>query len=594
MAGRIPKDFIDHLLAKVDIVEVIQVRVPLKKHGREYMACCPFHSEKTPSFTVSPNKQFYHCFGCGVHGSAISFLMEYENLEYIEAIEVLANAQGLTIPYEQSDSTSKSTRPKVTLDTYAVMEQVAKFYQAQLPQSRQAQEYLLKREVSQTLIDRFQLGYAPEGWDVLSKAFPNQTERLLEGGVQIKNDKGRYYDRFRGRLIFPIRDRRGRVIGFGGRVLGEGTPKYLNSPETPLFHKGRELYGFYEARQQTRQLERLVVVEGYMDVIALAQFGISYAVATLGTATTPEHIQRLFKTVPEIIFCFDGDRAGRQAAWRALETCLPELRDDREVRFLFLPQGDDPDSLIRKIGMEQFEGLYATALGLTDYLIEDLKTRFNTGSREGRTRLLDAALNLIERMPELMLKEQIFNELSKLTGIDAAIIRTSRLPPSTSPELAKPVQALRPAQNVKINEHSIQRTPLRLVIAALLYEPSLIKHMVNPEQLVRFPLAGIDLLVTLVEIIEEQPHIHTAGLAERLRNTEYEAIIIKALKWLDHPVDLAVLEREFIDSLQQVRRQGMECQLEQLVHKAQTSELTPQEQIDLSSLLADLPRGKKR
>lgn len=591
MAGRIPKEFIDHLLTKVDIVDVIQVRVPLKKHGREYMACCPFHSEKTPSFTVSPNKQFYHCFGCGVHGSAISFLMEYENLEYIEAIEVLARSQGLEIPYEQSDNQTKSTRPKATLDTYALMEHIAQFYQQQLSQTPKAQEYLLQRGVSTEVRERFQLGYAPEGWDILTKAFPNQTERLLEGGVQIKNDKGRYYDRFRERLMFPIRDRRGRVIGFGGRVLGEGTPKYLNSPETPLFHKGRELYGFYEARQHTRQLERLLVVEGYMDVVALAQFGISYAVATLGTATTPEHVQRLFKTVPEIIFCFDGDRAGKQAAWRALETCLPELRDDREVRFLFLPQGDDPDSLVRKIGMQAFEDLYGSALGLTDYLIEDLKARFNTANREGRTRLLDAALNLLERMPELLLKEQIFNELSKLTGVDASIIRTNRLAPSMS-EHSQPTQALRPAQNVKINEHSIKRTPLRLVIAALLYEPKLIKHMVNPEQLVRFPLPGMDLLVTLVEIIEEHPHILTAGLTERLRNTEYEALMTKALKWLEYPVDVAVLEREFIDSLQQVRRQGMERLLEQLVHKAQTSELTPQEQYDLSSLLAEIHRVK--
>ncbi|WP_020559300.1 DNA primase [Thiofilum flexile] len=588
MAGRIPREFIDHLLAKVDIVDVIHGRVPLKKHGREYMACCPFHSEKTPSFTVSPNKQFYHCFGCGVHGSAISFLMEYENLDYIEAIELLARSQGLEIPYEQTkgNKASTATTQKAQLDTYALMEQVAKFYQQQLPQAPKAQDYLAQREVSAELIERFQLGYAPEGWDILSKAFPQQTALLIEGGVQIKNDKGRYYDRFRERLMFPIRDRQGRVIGFGGRVLGEGTPKYLNSPETPLFHKGRELYGFYEARQQIRQLERLIVVEGYMDVIALAQFGINYAVATLGTATTSEHIQRLFKTVSEVIFCFDGDRAGKQAAWRALETCLPELRDDREVRFLFLPQGDDPDSLVRKIGTEAFEGLYSSALSLTDYLLEDLKMRFNLGNREGRAQLLDTALGLLGQMPELLLKEQLFNELSKLTGVEVAIIRNSRSLPNT------PIPNSYEGAKDQAVKQGIKRTPLRLVIAGLLYEPSLIKHMMNPEQLVRFPLPGIDLLLTLIEIIEEQPHIVTAGLVERLRNTEYEPHLAKALTWLNHPVELAMLEQEFIDSIQQVVRQGMERQLEQLVHRAQTSELTTQEQHDLSSLLAARHRAK--
>lgn len=589
MAGRIPKEFIDHLLAKVDIVDVINNRVPLKKHGREFMACCPFHSEKTPSFTVSPNKQFYHCFGCGVHGSAISFLMEYENLEYVEAIELLARSQGLDVPYEQSEGTKTTpSQPKAQLDTYTLMEQVAQFYQHQLPQAPKAQDYLALRGLSTEITTRFQLGYAPEGWDILSKAFPNQTARLLEGGLQIKNDKGRYYDRFRERLMFPIRDRRGRVIGFGGRVLGEGTPKYLNSPETPLFHKGRELYGFFEARQHTRQLERLIVVEGYMDVIALAQFGINYAVATLGTATTPEHIQRLFKTVPEIIFCFDGDRAGKQAAWRALETCLPELRDDREVRFLFLPQGDDPDSLVRKIGTTAFEELYAKALGLSEYLLSHLKAQFNVATMEGRAHLEHAALNLLEKVPESAFKGQVLAEVGKLTQKHALLLRSN----ASATNNGKQTQALRPAHSVKNTEQSIKRTPLRLVIAGLLYEPSLIRYMDNPEQLVRFPIPGMDLLLTLVEIIEEQPHIVTAGLAERLRNTEHESLIAKALTWLNPPIELAVLEREFIDSLHQVRRQGMERQLEQLVHRAQTSELSAQEQHDLSSLLAEIHRVK--
>ena len=341
MAGRIPQDFIDGLLSRVDVVNLIDSRVPLKKKGREYTACCPFHSEKTPSFTVSMSKQFYHCFGCGVNGNAISFLMEYDHMDYIEAIESLASEIGLDVPREGNYSSPKK---RISKDLYDLMQEATHFFQAQLKAAKSACFYLENRGLSDEITTRFSLGYAPATWDSvlkhLSKTYT--PEQIVETGLVIEKENGRRYDRYRDRITFPIRNRKGQVIGFGGRVMGDEKPKYINSPETDLFHKGSELYGFYEAREATRKLERIIVVEGYMDVIALAQYGISYAVATLGTATTAHHIQQLFRTVPEVIFCFDGDRAGKEAAWRALENALSILSDGKEIRFLFLPEGEDP------------------------------------------------------------------------------------------------------------------------------------------------------------------------------------------------------------------------------------------------------------
>jgi len=365
MAGRIPQQFIDDLLNRVDIVEIIDSRVPLKKKGKEYSACCPFHNEKTPSFTVSQNKQFYHCFGCKANGSAIGFLMEYEHLSFPDAIEELARSQGIDVPYEGGQRPDPEAK-KAQTDLYDLMQEADQFYQKQLRQhalSEQAVNYLKERGLSGEVAKIFGIGFAPDGWDNLLKALgttPEHEKALVTAGMLIQKDNGKCYDRFRDRIMFPIRDRRGRCIAFGGRILPKEQPndkdaKYLNSPETPLFHKGRELYGLYEARQALRDIPRLMVVEGYMDVVALAQFEVRYAVATLGTATTPDHLQRLFQLTSEVVFCFDGDRAGKEAAWRALQTCLPEMRDGRETRFMFLPDGEDPDSYIRKIGKEAFE-----------------------------------------------------------------------------------------------------------------------------------------------------------------------------------------------------------------------------------------------
>ena len=350
MAGQIPPQFIDELLSRVDIVDIIDARVPLKKAGKNLHACCPFHNEKTPSFTVSPDKQFYHCFGCGAHGTAIGFLMEYDQLSFPESIQELADTVGMQVPVTQQAALTPARQ-----NLYDLMDKVSRYYVHQLqnhPQRQAFQGYIQQRGLSAETVAAFDIGMAPDGWDNVLRTFGNNQQsqdQLFEAGMLIKNDKGRTYDRFRDRLMFPIRDRRGRVIAFGGRVIdADGTPKYLNSPETPIFHKGQELYGLYQARKANRRLERILIVEGYMDVIALAQFGINNAVATLGTATTSEHLRQLIRSAPEIIFCFDGDRAGKEAAWRAAENAMPILGGNFELKFIFLPEGQDPDTMIRE------------------------------------------------------------------------------------------------------------------------------------------------------------------------------------------------------------------------------------------------------
>ncbi|WP_429196232.1 DNA primase, partial [Aeromonas veronii] len=376
MAGRIPQSFIDDLLVRTDIVELIDSRVRLKKAGKNYQACCPFHNEKSPSFTVSQEKQFYHCFGCGAHGNAIGFVMEYDGLEFPDAIEELASMQGIQVPREQSIGGSANSQPAVSKDLFELMNQIARFYESNLKSAPHAVEYLKGRGLTGEVVKRFNIGYAPSDWDQVRRRFGasrDHEQLLISGGMLITRDNGPgSYDRFRDRIMFPIRDKRGRVIGFGGRVLGDGTPKYLNSPETPIFHKGRELFGLYEVKQAHKDPRRILVVEGYMDVVALGQYDIDYAVAALGTATTSDHIHTLFRTTAEVVCCYDGDNAGREAAWRALDNALPHLQDGRELKFVFLPDGEDPDSLVRQIGKEGFEALLDEAQPFADFMFERL------------------------------------------------------------------------------------------------------------------------------------------------------------------------------------------------------------------------------
>src|ERR1700719_3333004 len=408
MAGRIPQPFIDEVVARSDIVEVVGARVPLKKAGREFKACCPFHNEKSPSFWVSPDKQFYHCFGCGAHGTVIGFLMQYEKMEFLEAVGDLAQRAGLELPRE-----AQAPRDPGTADLHDVMSLAARFFEQNLADNARARTYAAVRGLDAKTTTDFALGYAPDAWDTLLKRFgthDDERRRLLQVGLIVERSNsgerpnggegaGGYYDRFRDRLMFPIRDSRGRVIGFGGRVIDQGEPKYLNSPETPLFHKGRELYGLYEARQARGDFKRLVVVEGYMDVVRLHQAGITYAVATLGTATTQEHLNKIFRMTSEVVFCFDGDRAGRQAAWRALENALPLARDGRELKFMFLPEGHDPDTLVAQEGREAFEARLKHALPLSEYLLDHLRQQVDLSHVDGRARLKALAQPLFGRMP---------------------------------------------------------------------------------------------------------------------------------------------------------------------------------------------------
>ena len=577
MAGRIPQEFIDGLLVRVDVVDIINSRVPLKKKGREYTACCPFHNEKTPSFTVSTSKQFYHCFGCGVHGNAISFLMEYDHMDYVEAIETLASQLGLDVPREGGNQAPKK---RISKDLYDLMTDASDYFQLQLKGSSAALGYLENRGLSSEICSRFLLGYSLPSWDnTLKHLSASYTQKqIIETGLVIEKDNGGAYDRYRDRIMFPIRNRKGQVIGFGGRVMGDEKPKYINSPETELFHKGSELYGFYEARYATRTLERIIVVEGYMDVIALAQYGISYAVATLGTATTQNHIQQLFRSVPEVVFCFDGDRAGKEAAWRALENALSAVVDGKEIRFLFLAEGEDPDSLVRKIGKESFETLYTTdALALSEYLLKHLQKQFNISSPEGKSRFLTALSESVKKMPDSLIRDQIFTEASKLSNISIANIKKTLL--DNAPSV--------PFKVNRVKDREVRHTPIRYAVTLLLHDTSLVQFVENPEQIALSNLSGADLLTTLIETVEENPHINGASLLERWRNTDFEASLIRLLKWQPDTDNKDVLAREFQDCLRQIRKKANEKKLEALIHKERTAGLTTREKQDFLILLQE-------
>ncbi|GAB4059563.1 DNA primase [Uliginosibacterium sediminicola] len=429
----IPESFVQEVLARVDIVDLIERHVPLKKGGANYAACCPFHNEKSPSFTVSPSKQFYHCFGCGAHGTAIGFLMEYAGLSFPDAIKELAQQVGLTVPEEDRPDPQKQAQSQSLLE---IMARAAKFYRDELKKSHKAINYLKGRGLTGEIAARYGIGYAPEGWQGLRAVFGGQYENaaLVEAGLVITNDTGRRYDRFRDRVMFPICDQRGNIIGFGGRVLGPDTPKYLNSPETPLFEKGRELYGLHQARQAIRESNTVVVTEGYMDVVALAQFGFGAAVATLGTATTATHIQKLFRQAERVVFCFDGDKAGRKAARRALENSLEHLADDRAVRFLFLPAEHDPDSYIREQGLVAFQRALDNAMPLSDFMLRELRGELNLDTAEGRARLVHEAKDWIPRMSAPILRSQTLRLLAEHAGMDTAEVeRALGLEPGKKP-----------------------------------------------------------------------------------------------------------------------------------------------------------------
>lgn len=447
----IPDSFIQDLLNRIDIVDVIDRSVPLKKAGANYSACCPFHNEKSPSFTVSPTKQFYHCFGCGAHGSAIGFVMEYQGISFVEAVHELAKSVGMIVPQETRPA--EVARAKVIPGLQEVMQQAANYYKAELKKSSRAIEYLKGRGLSGQVAARFQVGYAPAGWQSLETVFSDYRHEVLQtAGLVIDNEQGRRYDRFRDRIMFPIHDQKGQVIGFGGRVL-ESTDaagaKYLNSPETPLFQKGQELYGLFLARRAIREAGRVLVVEGYMDVVALAQYGIEYAVAALGTATTPTHITKLMRQTDDIIFCFDGDNAGRSAAWRAAMNALPALKDGLRLSFLFLPAEHDPDSYVREFGKETFEALMEQALPLSQYLVQELSAKNPLQSQEDRVQFLNEAEPILKQIQAPRLALLLRKRIAELADISTDEMRsmirlpeTNRAKPRSAPKQARTTMSL--------------------------------------------------------------------------------------------------------------------------------------------------------
>jgi DNA primase len=572
MAGRIPQSFIDELLARIDIVDVIDARVPLKKAGREYKACCPFHSEKTPSFTVSQVKQFYHCFGCGQHGTAITFLMDYEHMDFVEAIEELAHRAGLEVPRE---SGSDHPHTDSTQPLYQLLERVSAFYQEQLrshAQAGRAVEYLKQRGLTGEVAARFHIGYAPPGWEHLAHALQADAathKRLLDLGLTVKRDDGKgAYDRFRDRVMFPIHDRRGRTIAFGGRVLDDSTPKYMNSPESAVFHKGRELYGLFEARRAVRRLERILVVEGYMDVVALAQFDINYAVATLGTATTREHLERLYRTVPEVVFCFDGDRAGREAAWRALENALPVLTDGREARFLFLPEGEDPDSLVRKTGKDGFEQRIAAAMHLSDFFFERLSAQLDLGSIDGRARLVAAARPLLATLPDGLFRQLMTERLAGIAGTTAAALADRLALPRETQENTPPAAAVAPPRG--------GRSPVRDAIALLLYQPSLAQQVTELPFEEPVDVPGVALLKELLELLHRQPLASTGAILEHWRGRDEARHLSRLAQWTPVSDDLDLLP-DLRRHLQQIYRLHLEQRIEALNNKDKIHKLSEHE-----------------
>lgn len=630
MAGRIPQAFLDNLLDRLDIVEVVDRRVKLKKTGKNYSARCPFHEEKTPSFSVNPEKQFYYCFGCGAGGNALSFVMDYENVDFPQAVESLASSAGLEVPREPSrggpgqDQKDQGNKP-----LYSLMEQVASFYKQQLrshPEAKRAIAYLKERGLTGQIANRFDLGFAPPGWHNLQEALAATDEQralLMKSGMLVENDKGNIYDRFRDRVVYPIRDQRGRVIAFGGRVLGDDKPKYLNSPETEIFQKGRELYGLYEAKKANRKLDQVLVVEGYMDVIALAQHDITNATATLGTATSKTHLERLYRLCSEVVFCFDGDEAGRKAAVRALEAALPCMEDGHRARFLFLPEGEDPDTAVRNGGSEHFQQLIQGAMPLETFLFESAANGLDISNLDGRARLSKLALPYIRQMPDGVFKQLMFQSLAERTGLELSSLmrlETPAAPTSPAPQTdsqhlsegrgsASDGQA--PPQDWDYppgdyqdypgadNDHDTQSdsTPRQRTVksaaragytnlaqsalALILHQPE-VARQIDPQTLIDLTGEDVELLRELLELVHRRPESNTGMLLGHWYGTP-EGDLLNRLAGQERLIPTAGIEQQFMDTMENlVERRPRDSKLAAQVDKlrltnyAQVSELEKQ------------------
>jgi len=629
MAGRIPQAFLDDLLDRVDIVEVIDRRVKLKKSGKNYSARCPFHEERSPSFSVNPDKQFYYCFGCGAGGNALTFVMEYENLEFPQAVESLASGVGMVVPREPGRGAPDGPpREETNKPLYALMEQVSQYYQQQLrthPQARRAVDYLKGRGLSGAIAKQFALGFAPPGWDNLYKALGDSDERrdlLIKAGMLVQNENGKIYDRFRDRVMFPILDRRGRVIAFGGRVLGDDKPKYLNSPETEIFHKGRELYGLFHARQSVRKLERIVVVEGYMDVIALAQHGIGYATATLGTATSRSHLDTVYRLCPEVVFCFDGDTAGRKAAFRALEATLPAMEDGRQARFLFLPEGQDPDDAVRSGGQSHFERLLQASVPLETFLFESVAQGLDLATLDGRARLSKLALPYVRQLPEGVYRQLMFQALAERTGLDLGSLMQLEAPPAPRAEMPDygpppddeppPEYEEYPSENrqrpePKRGQHFTHQVPekgysnlAQAAIALLLHQPD-IARLASPALLDGVIGEDGQLLRELLHLLHRRPESSTAMLLGHWYGTD-EGRLLSRLAGQERLIPAHGIEQQFVDTMTALSQLPQQSKLAAQVDKlkltnyAEVSELEKQRLRELlqEKLLRDTHRNKPR
>jgi len=574
MAGKIPRQFIQELIARIDLVDLIDARVPLRPAGSNFTARCPFHNEKTPSFTVSRDKQFYHCFGCGAHGNAIDFLMGYDHLNFVEAVETLAASAGLKMPAD-APSVAADPQSKMANAIYKLQDTVSRFYAHQFKvhaEASRAVAYLKGRGVSGELAQRYRLGYAPPGWQNLPSEFSRE---LLEaaGLMIVKGDRA--YDRFRDRIIFPIRDRRGRVVGFGGRVMGDETPKYLNSPETPVFKKHKEVYGLYELLKQSPRPERIVVVEGYMDVIALAQNGIFNAVATLGTATSADHVELLFRYTDELVFCFDGDSAGQKAAWKALEASLSSLRDGRRIRFLVLTEGHDPDSLVRAEGADAFLNRIETALPFSDYFFRCLARRLDLGTLEGRAALVNEAKPLIGRLPAGVFREMIEKRLAELAGHGAveSSDKSAKLVGPSEPKTVSVKNRMRPSAS-------------RILLALLVQNPELAALV---EDGLRKKLCTANkngyLIEKVLGILDENPGLTSGGILEHFRGAPEEKVIASLMQW-DTLLPQDGIRVEFSDALTRFERQLKQERLDELIKKSKKMQLSSEEREEMRVLMS--------
>ncbi|MCX2543965.1 DNA primase [Pseudomonas kribbensis] len=646
MAGLIPQSFIDDLLNRTDIVDVVSSRVQLKKAGKNYTACCPFHKEKTPSFSVSPDKQFYYCFGCGAGGNALGFLMDHDNLDFPQAVEDLAKAAGMEVPREEG---GRSHKPRQPTDSplYPLLTAAADFYRQALkshPARKAAVDYLKGRGLTGEIARDFGLGFAPPGWDNLFKHLSSDTlqqKAMIDAGLLIENaETGKRYDRFRDRVMFPIRDTRGRIIAFGGRVLGDDKPKYLNSPETPVFHKGQELYGLYEARKNNRNLDEIIVVEGYMDVIALAQQGLRNAVATLGTATSEEHLKRLFRVVPNVLFCFDGDQAGRNAAWRALEATLSSLQDGRRARFLFLPEGEDPDTLIRAEGTDAFRArINQHAQPLADYFFQQLTEEADPRSLEGKAHMATLAAPLIDKVPGANLRILMRQRLTEITGLSSETVSQlaqstpQEAPPAYDPgidydampdfsdyhqpqaqDMYVPQQEWTPKKpgaggkkwdkkpwdkNGKRGGDRDQpraprvpapvEPPIMAALRTVIHHPQLALKVETASHFADEDNTNTQLLVASLEAVQKNPQLNSFQLISRWHGTEQGRLLTRLAEkeWL---INGENLEQQFFDTITSLSARQRERKLEQLLRKSRQSDLSTEEKSLLLELLKrDVP-----